>query len=364
MNWNFKFCSKSGALKAAGAALATVTVFGAPDFSVPQLRAQIDSADESFVGRLDAIEVRIDRGRRHVAELRDAAEAASQALRRNSAPLDTVRRARRKVRAEVSVQLVAWERAYRSVERAERYLPPGQAADTRILLAAAQPEALRARVDDIGVLQTIAVDMRRTREGVADRAGLAVRIAQSAGDVEAAEEGREDLVEQAHQHKKQAERELAMADEELENSLGMLLKNGTERDFHRLKGTLRPPVSAPIAEAYGPRKQAHSMSYVRHTGLTWKIPEGTPVESVAAGLVVFAGRMEGFGELVIIDHGQQYHSVYAHLKTLDVRVGEKVERGARLGASGQTGSFDGPKLYFELRKDGHPIDPTLWFIQH
>lgn len=333
--------------------------------AAPSLDAQPVGAKTSFVGRLDAIEARITRGNREIVELKKAADLASKSLSRDAAPFDTAQRARNKVRAQVLEQLVAWDKAHRSGERAGRFLPPGQAEDAQMLLAAAQSEALSRRVSDIDVLQIIDVDVRRTRQSVAQRAGMSVEIAQNTATVKAAEKTRKRLVNEANSsaNQKQVEREVRASDQDLENSLGMLLKNSTERDFHRLKGTLRPPVSAEVAFGYGPQKQAKSMSYVRHTGLTWKLDEGTSVKSVAGGIVVFAGRMEGFGELIILDHGQQYHSVYAHLKTLDVKVGDTVERGASIASSGQTGSFDGPKLYFELRKNGHPINPTTWFIQ-
>lgn len=331
----------------------------------PNLGAQPTDARASFVGRLDAIEARITEGNKEIVQLQKAAELASESLSRDAAPFDTAQRARNKVRAQVLAQLIAWEKVHRSGARAARYLPPGQAEDTRMLLAAAHSDALSARVADIDVLQIIDVDVRRTRNSVANRAGMSVEIAQNNATVKAAEKTRAKLVDEANSgaHQAQVEREVRASDKELENSLGMLLKNSTERDFHRLKGTLRPPVSGEVSAGYGPQKQAKSMSYVRHTGLTWTLKEGTAVKSVAAGLVVYAGRMEGFGELLILDHGQQYHSVYAHLKTLDAKVGDTVEGGATIATSGQTGSFDGPKLYFELRKNGHPINPTTWFIQ-
>jgi|GEM_PF-3444182 len=339
---------------------ALLLTLGAPD-----LGAQSPPTADSFVGRLDAIEARITRANQQIAQLSEAAEAASTALNRDAAPFDTAQRARHKVRTQVMEQLVAWDRAHRAGTRAMRYLPPGQAEDTQILLAAAQSQALSTRVGDIDVLQIIEVDVRRTRQSVAHRAGLGVQLAQHHATAKSAQKTRKKLIDDANTSANQAQvaREVRASNADLENSLGMLLKNATERDFHRLKGTLRPPVSAELSAGYGPQKQANSMSYVRHTGLTWTLKQGSPVQAVAAGLVVFAGRMEGFGELLILDHGQQYHSVYAHLKELDVKVGDTIERGVVIGKSGETGSFDGPKLYFELRKNGHPINPTPWFIQ-
>ncbi len=356
MNWNsktwFRCASTAGVLLLVLLAAQT-------------LGAESRAGAGSFVERLERVETRVARGERHTEELRAELDAMTRALRREATSLDTANRARLKVKRKVAEQLVAWERSSRELRRAARYLPAGQAADAQILLARAEPDAIRAHMDDIGVLQTIETDLRRTREKVAERAGLVVEIAQSEGDTKAADAGRDEVVEEANQprNQKKVDRELERADEALESSLGMLLKNDTKRDFHRLKGTLLPPVSRGATFSYGPRKQKGSMSYVRHTGLTWKIDEDTPVKAVASGVVVFAGRFEGFGRMVIIDHGQDYHSLYAHLGSLEVGVGESLARGAVLGNSGESGSFEGPKLYFELRKDGNPFDPSPWFIQ-
>jgi septal ring factor EnvC (AmiA/AmiB activator) len=330
------------------------------------LDAGSQTESRTFIERLEALEIHVDQGERRTEELRAELESTGEALGADSASLDTAERARRRVKRKVAGQLVAWERANRELRRAVHYLGPGEASDTAVLLARAEPEAVGARMSDIGVLKTIDTDVRRTRTDVADRAELIVEIAQSEGDTDAAEASRDEVVKEATkpENQKQLDREKEDADEALENSVGMLLKNDTSRDFHRLKGTLLPPVSAPVTFGYGPRKQNESVSYVRHTGLTFEIDEKTPVKTVASGLVVFAGRFEGFGKIVIVDHGQEYHSLYAHLASLDVSVGKKLGRGALVGTSGQTGSFEGPKLYFELRKDGQPIDPTPWLIQH
>ncbi|MFP4598575.1 MAG: murein hydrolase activator EnvC family protein [Persicimonas sp.] len=324
------------------------------------------SADtRSVVERIEQIELEIERAERESDALRGELDSAARKLRDDAASPDTASRARQKVKARLAEQFVVWEAAGRRVERAARYLPPGEAADTRILLASAEPRAHHAHMDDIGVFQAITADLRRTRELVAERAGLTVELAQSDAGADASRAEKDAVVEEANEpeNQKKRDRELERADESLANSVGMLLKNDTDRDFHQLKGTLLPPVTSDPAHRYGPRKQKGSMSYVRHTGLTWKVDAQTPVRSVAAGMVVYSGRFKGFGKLVIVDHGQDYHTLYAHLDSIDVEIGQSLPRGATLGASGESGSFEGPKLYFELRKNGQPLDPSPWLIQ-
>jgi septal ring factor EnvC (AmiA/AmiB activator) len=372
MKWNFKHCFRYADEHQIAIAVLVATTFGVVALGAEPLDAgsKNGAADSTgptgFIERLDRVEIRVDQSERHTDELRAELSSTTGAMGAESASLDTAERARRRVKRKVAGQLVAWERAHRKLPRLAHYLAPGEASDTAVLLARAEPNAIGSYISDIGVLKTIDTDVRRTRTEMAERAELVVEIAQSAGDTGAAEAGRDEIVKEANkpENKNEVDRELQQADEALQNSVGMLLKNDTSRDFHRLKGTLMSPVSTPVTFGYGPRKQSESVSYVRHTGLTFKIEEQTSVKVVASGLVVFAGRFEGFGKMVIVDHGQEYHSLYAHLGTLNVAVGKSLERGGVVGTSGQTGSFEGPKLYFELRKQGQPIDPSPWLIQH
>ena len=84
------------------------------------------------------------------------------------------------------------------------------------------------------------------------------------------------------------------------------------------------------------------------------------MHAVAAGRVRYAGRFRGYGNVVILDHGADYFSVSAHLDRIDVALGEPVEAGGALGTVGETGSLEGPQLYFELRRGGEALDPSEW----
>ncbi|HEY6133649.1 MAG TPA: M23 family metallopeptidase, partial [Rubrivivax sp.] len=95
-----------------------------------------------------------------------------------------------------------------------------------------------------------------------------------------------------------------------------------------------------------------------HRGVDYAAPTGTPVHSVADGVVEFAGRQSGYGNVVYVDHGNARSTVYAHLSRIDVSVGQRVERGRLLGAVGATGWATGPHLHFELRVAGEYQDPA------
>jgi murein DD-endopeptidase MepM/ murein hydrolase activator NlpD len=97
-----------------------------------------------------------------------------------------------------------------------------------------------------------------------------------------------------------------------------------------------------------------------HPALDFGIDVGTPVKSTMAGRVTYAGwNDEGYGNLVIVDNGT-YQTYYGHLESIPVTVGQQVSSGEIIGLSGNTGNSTGPHLHYEIRADGHTIDPTTY----
>ena len=91
--------------------------------------------------------------------------------------------------------------------------------------------------------------------------------------------------------------------------------------------------------------------------------KGSEIRALAQGEVVFADRLSGYGQILIIDHGSGYHSLYAHLSEFLVEVGEEINDRQIIALSGDSGSLEGPKFYFELRARGLPVDPQEWFVR-
>ena len=94
-----------------------------------------------------------------------------------------------------------------------------------------------------------------------------------------------------------------------------------------------------------------------HVGLDLPAPQGTTVHAAGYGTVIYAGSYRGYGGLVVIAHGQDVTTHYAHLARVDVRAGERVTPGMQLGTVGMTGRATAPHLHFEVRVDGSPKDP-------
>lgn len=94
-----------------------------------------------------------------------------------------------------------------------------------------------------------------------------------------------------------------------------------------------------------------------HKGVDWAAEPGTPVIAAGSGRVVSAGRQGEYGNMVLIEHGAGWETVYAHLASFGVQAGDCVDAGSVIGAIGSTGLTAGPAVHFEVRRNGNPIDP-------
>jgi murein hydrolase activator len=129
------------------------------------------------------------------------------------------------------------------------------------------------------------------------------------------------------------------------------------KNFSSLKGKLKLPVKGDVTNRFGRDRQDGGLSW---KGLFIRAEEGTPVKSVASGRIVFAEWMRGFGNLIIVDHGSGYMSLYGNNQTLLKNVGEDVEGGDTIAAVGNTGGNKSNGLYYELRRQSVPFDPLAW----
>ena len=136
--------------------------------------------------------------------------------------------------------------------------------------------------------------------------------------------------------------------------------NGEGIDIIDKKGELFQPVKGNLLNKFGRKKDGKYNTYTVYNGVNIKTNKGTPVRSVFEGKVLYTGILEGYGNIIIIGHGMKYHSLYGHLDEIISRTGKLVRGGQIIGRSGDTGSFLGESLYFEMRHNGKPIEPTAW----
>ncbi len=133
--------------------------------------------------------------------------------------------------------------------------------------------------------------------------------------------------------------------------------------FGGLRGRLPWPTDGRIVAAFGPQVHPRFGTRTFRNGVDIEAGEGTEVRAVYGGHVVYTGWFKGYGNLIILDHGHDYYTLYAHVGEVLVEEGDEVQQGQRIGSVGDTGSLAGPRLYFEVRYQGKPQDPTDWLRQ-
>lgn len=142
---------------------------------------------------------------------------------------------------------------------------------------------------------------------------------------------------------------------------GALVEPPTASNFAGLRGKLLLPVKGEIAARFGsPRRTEAGVDGPTWKGVFIRAAEGAEVHAAAAGRVVFADWLRGFGNLLILDHGEGALTVYGNNETLLASVGERVEAGAVIAQVGNTGGSADSGLYFEIRLEGRPVDPLKW----
>jgi murein hydrolase activator len=130
--------------------------------------------------------------------------------------------------------------------------------------------------------------------------------------------------------------------------------------FAKLKGRLPLPVRGELTNRFGSPRSGSRLAW---SGLFIRSPEGQEVKAVAAGRVVFSDWLRGFGNLLIVDHGSGFMSIYGNNETLYKQVGEALQGGEPIAAVGNSGGNFQSGLYFELRHQGKPVDPMGWLAK-
>ena len=137
-------------------------------------------------------------------------------------------------------------------------------------------------------------------------------------------------------------------------------KKISPKSFTSLKGLLNMPVQGKIIFYFGPYKNSKFNVVNFRSGIVIKADRGEPIRAVSDGKVLYANWFKGYGNMIIIDHGDNYYTVYAHAEELFTLKGDIVEQGEVVATVGDTGSLVGPTLHFEVRHRGKPMDPLKW----
>jgi septal ring factor EnvC (AmiA/AmiB activator) len=164
-------------------------------------------------------------------------------------------------------------------------------------------------------------------------------------------------------------RELEEASTQLQQLINQLQKRETAATatpplptgpFTTLKGKLPWPTDGELSVRFGRQEHPKFKTVTFNKGIGIHAPLGQEILAVYDGTVVYADWFRGYGKLIILDHSQGFYTLYAHASDLFVPQGETVRAGQAIGRVGETGSLEGPQLYFELRYQGIPQDPLVW----
>ncbi|NNK86331.1 MAG: peptidoglycan DD-metalloendopeptidase family protein [Desulfobacterales bacterium] len=135
---------------------------------------------------------------------------------------------------------------------------------------------------------------------------------------------------------------------------------GKKSSFPAFKGLLKMPVKGTITRFFGTYKNNKLNVTNFCSGIDIKAKRGTPVAAVSDGKIIYSSWFKGYGNMIIIDHGSSYYTLYAHLEEVQVDKKAEIKTGDIIATVGDSGSLTGPNLHFEIRHFGKPVDPLEW----
>jgi septal ring factor EnvC (AmiA/AmiB activator) len=187
--------------------------------------------------------------------------------------------------------------------------------------------------------------------------------------------GREQMLDHVRNEREaheEAARELLAAAENLNRLVDQLKRRAADLEKRiRLEGLAFPlrqrkliwPTRGRVTQKFGKTRHPRFNTWVMNKGIDITGTIGQNVSAVAPGNVLYAEWFEGYGRLVILDHGRGFNTIYAHLAKISVSEGQTVSEGQSIGTLGDSGTWKGPSLYFEIRQRGEAVDPQDW-LEH
>jgi septal ring factor EnvC (AmiA/AmiB activator) len=342
--------------------------------------------EASLLAELEAIDRRLARSRRQVADL-------NARIRKMQAEIGQLQADIKRLEHRRTGQEVALERRLRAL-----YMIDTQDEALPLILSAHNPLDRAVKLRHLAALARVDAntiqEYRTTSDGLADRKRL----------VEAREQELATLRREAERERAEADREAArrralLADvqgqraahdrlvgelSEATRRLEVLLRELQARQrrvavkpqptrprtgpgeepsghgFAATRGRLMWPAEGRVVGEFGTQVHPRFGTKTFRNGVDIEVPEGTDITAVYPGHVVFTGWFRGYGNMIIVDHGGEYYTLYAHAADVLVGEGDEIKQGQRIGTVGDTGSLQGPRLYFEVRHQGKPQDPSLW----
>jgi septal ring factor EnvC (AmiA/AmiB activator) len=353
---------------------------------------------EELEGLRDAIQGSRERVTGHESDARALLEQLEEVDRRlqrvtqdRKAARNEVASARRRL-AEIEPKLADSQKTLATTQRAlaaraVALYRGGEVGPVRVLFSSTSLPELLSRASALRVLVRHDADLvgRYGKErdrlaalqseasgAISDREIGDAKLTESVSRLQAEREGKGKILARLREDRSTERRLLleleqaAQALEETIRTLGSQSESAGEgvgaSGFAARRGQLAPPVDARVTASFGRIVDPEYQTTTFRSGVDFAADAGSSVRSVAAGIVRFAGWFRGYGRIVIVDHGDAFHSISGHLDEILVEVGNPVVEGQALGTVGETGSLSGASLYFELRRGGSPVDPEPWLL--
>jgi septal ring factor EnvC (AmiA/AmiB activator)/cell division protein FtsX len=298
------------------------------------------------------------------AEIRDlearAAAIASSAEQRGSLFKERAAALYRWHRGGSPLMILSGDSSLAELQRRKRYLETALAFDRQLITQLSEEAQEQER---------LRLELTHKRQ---ESDGERRRIAAARESIRRDGQTKKKLLVAVRQEKQNHMRELRVLEQaaaKLQRMIDELSRRAAKRPpgappgigLGALYGKLDWPVKGELLSAYGKSRHREFDAEIFRNGIDIEVAMGQAVHSVENGIVAFADRLVGYGNMIIVDHGERYYTVYAHLSQLLKKKGEAVKRGDTLGLAGDSDSVAGAKLYFELRKDGRSVDPVPWF---
>lgn len=349
-----------------------------PSQRLEKLRVEIEEREararsfrqeaEGYLGELEGIDRELTELRRSLQELRRRERTAEAELGEATTGLADVERALGQLENAVERRLVALYKL-------------GRAQGLESIYGARDFQTMVRRGELLGRIVEADVrlfsDHRLAREGWEKRRGVSLALLAEVRDTRREVAGREeqvrqrlverrnlvDLLRSRSQREERAAGELREAAERLAQALEKLPTGAQPSPGSGLGRGLPRPVSGSVRLGFGRQVDPEFGTETLRNGIEIAAERGAQVVAVAAGRVLFSGWFRGYGQIVILDHGDDAVSVSGFLEERRVDAGDGVRRGDVIGTVGETGSLSGPGLYFEIRRDQEPEDPIPLFSE-
>ena len=354
--------------------------------ALPAQAATQEEKLKALRGRIDKLHAEIQRSESSQREARDALRSSERAISDANRALVRLAAEARQVRAEVgrlSAQRTSLNEQVLKREKAiERMLvawAAGGAPDPlRVALSGNDPADLGRRLHYLGHLSRAAAGLlAEQRAAIAELERLAAEAKSRAARLRAIEQAsradRDKVLRERQERqrvlqtvavdirKNRREIRVLKADEarlaRIVEAIGRGDFLSAKGAFSALRGKLTLPVRGELTRRFGAPRGAAGMEA---KGVFIRVPQGQPVRSIARGQVVYADWMRGFGNLLIVDHGESYLSIYANNDSLLKEPGDVVAPGEPIALTGSSGGNEETGLYFEMRHLGRAFDPLSW----